>query len=72
MTGSENEDIEQEVNIRVWKNQDKYKEQGKLKSWISTITANLCRDYLKSSYYKHAANTVTEEEILKMGQGYND
>ena len=64
MTGSENEDIEQEVYIRTWKNIDKYNEQGKFKSWINTITANLCRDYLKSSYFKHAVNSVTEEDEL--------
>lgn len=64
MTGSQNEDIEQEVYIRTWKNMDKYKENGKFKSWISTITANLCRDYMKSAYFKHSQNTVTEEDEL--------
>ena len=64
MTGSRNEDIEQEVYIRTWKNIDKYREQGKFKSWINTITANLCRDYLNSSYYRHSKNMVTEEEEL--------
>ena len=64
MTGSDNEDIEQEVYIRTWKNINKYKEQGKFKSWINTITANLCRDYLKSSYFKHSVNSVTEEDEL--------
>ncbi|MBQ3640456.1 sigma-70 family RNA polymerase sigma factor [bacterium] len=64
MTGSENEDIEQEVYIRTWKNINKYKEQGKFKSWINTITANLCRDYMKSSYFKNASNYVTEEDEL--------
>lgn len=64
MTGSQNEDIEQEVYIRTWKNIDKYKENGKFKSWVSTITANLCRDYMKSSYFKHSQNTVTEEDDL--------
>jgi len=64
MTGSQNEDIEQEVYIRTWKNIDKYKENGKFKSWISTITANLCRDYMKSAYFKHSQNTVTEEDEL--------
>ena len=62
MTGSDNEDIEQEVYIRTWKNKDKYKEQGKFKSWINTITANLCRDYLKSSYFKNSTKSVTEED----------
>lgn len=64
MTGTKNEDIEQEVYIRTWKNMDKYTEQGKFKSWINTITANLCRDYLKSSYSKHMQNAVTEDDEL--------
>ena len=64
MTGSHNEDIEQEVYIRTWKNIDKYKENGKFKSWVSTITANLCRDYMKSSYFRHSQNSVTEEDDL--------
>ncbi len=62
MTGSFNEDIEQEVYIKTWKNLGNYKEQGKFKSWINTITANLCRDYLKSSSYKNYQNNVTDEE----------
>lgn len=64
MTGSMNEDIEQEVYIRTYKHLDKYKESGKFKSWISTITANLCRDYMKSSYFRNSQNTVTEEDDL--------
>lgn len=64
MTGSNNEDIEQEVYIRTWKNINKYKENGKFKSWINTITANLCRDYMKSSYFRHSQNIVSEEEEL--------
>lgn len=64
MTGSNNEDIEQEVYIRAYKNLDKYHEKGRFKSWISTITANLCRDYMKSAYFRHSQNTVTEEDEL--------
>ena len=63
MTGSENEDIEQEVYIRTWKNLDKYKENGKFKSWINTITANLCRDYMKSSYFRHSQIRDEKENI---------
>ncbi len=64
MTGSNNEDIEQEVYIRTWKNLDKYQETGKFKSWINTITANVCRDYMKSAYFRHSQNAVTEEDEL--------
>ncbi len=64
-TGEYNEDLEQEVYIRTLKNIDKYKEQNKFTQWICTITANICRDYLKSSYFKHSKNTDNNEEILE-------
>ncbi len=66
MTGSDNEDIEQEVYIRTWKNLDKYKEQGKFKSWINTITANLCRDYIKSAYFRNESTSEGEESLLNI------
>lgn len=65
LTGSQNEDLEQEVFIRTWKNLDKYNEQGKFRQWISTVTANICKDYLKSSYNKNSQNTVTDDETLQ-------
>lgn len=66
LTGSQNEDLEQEVYIRTWKNLDKYNEQGKFRQWISTVTANICKDYLKSSHAKNAQNTVSEDETLQI------
>mgnify|MGYP004468869957 CR=1 FL=1 len=52
ITKEDNEDLEQEVYVKIWKNSEKYKEQGSVKSWISTITRNTSLDYLKSSYRK--------------------
>ncbi|MBR6298279.1 MAG: hypothetical protein IKR34_03450, partial [Candidatus Gastranaerophilales bacterium] len=43
--GEANEDIEQEVYLRTYKNLPNYKEENKFSKWILTITANLCRDY---------------------------
>ena len=65
ITGSYNDDIEQEVYIKTWKNIDNYKESGKLKSWIATITANVCRDYFKSSSYKQNLREVRDESVLE-------
>lgn len=62
LTGKPNEDLEQEVYIRTWKNLDKYKENGKFRQWISTITSNICKDYLKSSYTKSLKNSISVEE----------
>jgi len=60
----ENEDLEQEVYVKVWKNADKYKEQGSFSSWIKTIAKNVSKDYLKSSYRKHQDITTSEDDVL--------
>lgn len=62
ITKETNEDLEQEVFVKVWKNSDKYKEQGSFKSWINTIAKNVSKDYLKSAQYKHQA--TEDDEIL--------
>ncbi len=64
ITGSYNEDIEQEVYIKTWKNMENYQEQGKFSSWISTLTANVCRDYFKSKQHIMETKQVSGEEIL--------
>lgn len=53
ISGEDNEDLEQEVYFKVWKNSDKYKEKGSLKSWVVTIAKNVSKDYLKSAVKKH-------------------
>lgn len=63
-TGSYNEDLEQEVYIKVNKNLDKYQEKNKFSQWICAITSNLCRDYLRSSKVKNDKNTSNSEEEL--------
>ena len=64
ITKETNEDLEQEVFVKVWKNADKYKEQGSFKSWINTIAKNVSKDYLKSAYRKQTENSVADDEIL--------
>lgn len=64
ITKETNEDLEQEVYIKVWKNADKYKEQGSFKSWICTIAKNVSKDYLKSSRKKFQDNSVSDDEFL--------
>jgi len=62
VTKEENEDLEQEVYVRVLKNADKYQEKGSFKSWVTTIAKNISKDYLKSSTYKVGQSVVTEED----------
>ncbi len=71
MTGGYNEDIEQEVYIRTFKNLNKYEERNKFSSWISVITANICRDYLKSAFFKNQKNTLYDEDMVLSAKSNN-
>ena len=64
ITKETNEDLEQEVFVKVWKNQDKYEEKGNFKTWINTIAKNLSKDYLKSADKKVQINSTADEEVL--------
>jgi len=64
ITKQENEDLEQEVYMKVWRNKDKYQEKGSIKSWINTIAANVAKDYLKSAWFKSSKNADNDEYTL--------
>ena len=64
ITKQDNEDIEQEVYIKLWKNKDKYQEKGSFKSWVNTIAKNTSKDYLKSKVVKYEQNSTSEDLIL--------
>ena len=64
ITKQENEDIEQEVYIKLWKNAEKYEERGSLKSWVNTIAKNTSKDYLKSAVVKNEQNSTSDDLVL--------
>ena len=64
ITKETNEDLEQEVYIKAWKNANKYEEQGTFKSWINTIAKNVSKDYLKSATKKFEQNSTSEDEVI--------
>ena len=64
ITKETNEDLEQEVFVKVWKNQDKYEEKGNFKTWINTIAKNLSKDYLKSADRRVQQNSTADEEVI--------
>lgn len=47
------EDLSQEVFVKLIKFKNQYKSNKPFKTWIFTIASNTCKDYYKSSYYKH-------------------
>ena len=64
ITNEDNEDLEQEVYLRVWKNSGKYNEHGHFKSWINTVAGNISKDYLKSAYRKNKDLSDSDENVL--------
>lgn len=64
ITREDNEDLEQEVYVKIWKNSEKYQEKGSIKSWISTIAKNASLDYIKSSYHKIAQTSDSEDYTI--------
>ena len=64
ITKETNEDLEQEVYVKVWKNANKYTEKGAFKSWINTIAKNVSKDYLKSAHKKNQDTMTTDDEVL--------
>lgn len=64
ITKQDNEDLEQEVYLKAWKNADKYEERGNFKSWINTIARNVSKDYLKSAWFKNSQNSTSDEFVV--------
>jgi len=64
ITKQDNEDIEQEVYIKLWKNSDKYEERGSLKSWVNTVAKNASKDYLKSAVVKNEQNCTADDDVI--------
>ncbi len=63
ITKQENEDVEQEVYIKLWKNSEKYEERGSQKSWVNTVAKNASKDYLKSKSFKQEQDTTSDDLI---------
>lgn len=55
------EDVEQEIYIRLWEKFPQYQEQDRLFGWIKAVAENYCRDVLKSKSQKLLQATVDEE-----------
>ena len=64
ITKQDNEDLEQEVYIKLWKNADKYEERGSFKSWVNTIAKNTSKDYLKSAVVRNEQDSTSDDFVL--------
>ena len=64
IVGRENEDIEQEVYIKVWKGSSNKTGISKFSQWVNKITANTCKDFLKSKQYRIDNMKIEDDTVI--------
>lgn len=64
------EDLTQEIFIKCYKNYHKFKSDSSIKTWIYSIAANHCKDYLRSGYAKYVSLSEKIIDLVK-GQSKN-
>ncbi len=65
ITNEENEELEQEIYLKVWKNST-YQEKGLAGAWIKKISANTSKDYLKSASKKQSDLKHHDENLISL------
>ena len=61
--GRDSEDMEQEVYIKIWRG-TKDKNIEKISPWVNKITANTCKDFLKSKQHRIENLKTYDETVL--------
>ena len=64
LTGSQNEDLEQEIYIKAWEKRETYTEKGKAEAWLGALAANTVKDYFKSRFFNEKRKTTIDAEKI--------
>jgi RNA polymerase sigma-70 factor (ECF subfamily) len=56
-------DLTQTTFLKVWQKAAQFRPKGKVKSWIFSIAANLCRDHLRRQKYRQRTILAPAQEI---------
>ena len=57
------EDALQDTLIKIYKNYDKFKGNSEIKTWVMRIAINVCKNYLRSSWWKRIDESAILENI---------
>lgn len=63
------EDAVQETFIKLWKNQKTFQHKSSVKTWLTTIAINTCRDMLRSTWFRHIDRRVTPDDLPQGSTG---
>lgn len=54
------EDIAQDAFARLYQTNKRFNDDDHVKAWLIRVTINLCKDMVKSAWYRHREEPVTE------------
>jgi len=58
------EDAFQTVMIKIWEKRSTFRGDSSLKTWVMQITANTCRNVLRSAWFRRLKTTLPEEALF--------
>ncbi|MFQ9515774.1 MAG: RNA polymerase sigma factor [Eubacterium sp.] len=64
------EDATQETFIKVWQKYDTYKGQADEKTWITRIAINICKNYLRTTWFKRMHPTDVFDIVVSNEKQY--
>ena len=59
------EDAFQETMVRIWRSLSTFRGESSLKTWITRIAINTCRDFLKSNFFRQWKSMAPPEENIR-------
>lgn len=60
------EDAFQETFLRAWKAADSFRGDSDVKTWLSSIAVNICRDMLRSGWFRMMRKSQPVETLLDL------
>ena len=57
------EDASQETFLRAWRHLGDFRRESSEKTWLMRIAMNVCRDMLRTGWFRHLDRRVTPEEL---------
>ncbi|HEU5139218.1 MAG TPA: sigma-70 family RNA polymerase sigma factor [Bacillales bacterium] len=63
------EDVVQDALIKIYDRLETFEERSAVKTWLYSITANQCKDYLRKSYVRKVLPTGLREHRMRSREG---
>lgn len=68
------EDAMQDTFIKAYKSYGRFRKEheNSEKAWLMRIAINTCKDYLRTSWFRHVDRSTTPEDLIGHGEDFED